>query len=607
MISKTIEPGLVWEVKKDLELYVLNFKEGGAITAPAGKQVTMTVNGVGTEIVPGYYKGDIRLMLTDVYDMTPHGLRSMAQIHTPMNPALVIRDNAVDEARSATILLQGGSYDGEKMTGTYMATTKGEQNGVIVEGGSTYEITGAQFDMEGFASCDFVGAGAAVTAIDNASVTIRDCEFNLAGVTRCAIHVGGESRVLVKDSRLINMSPDSDKIDTFSWMVGFTGTNRLVQLTDHGQVTYENCELRSNGWAISSIDGGGDVHMVMRDCFMELTGPRSHGYGAFCIGDNSVTYDHTHCKINGYPILIMGEEGIGRASIVNGSLIEGRRFGVMVHKDDNSIITLKDSAFKTGKSTICSKGSASTYEIDNVTMEPGNGVILQLMDNDETDMCTDNFYVPVGVRDEYVEGRDLAAVSDTEDVVMHISNCSLRGDFLNSTTELRANLNGVKGDAGYFMYRNLGAIRMDGFGEPADPLGHGGHANRPQANPRHRDDLQGAKNLGLFLKNVQLEGVVSSATQAYREGLYVIEPINRLELSNVTQTPAPAVNNGVVVSLDGSSVWTVTGTSYLTALTLADGAVLTAPAGKTLTMTVDGAETAVQPGAYTGKIVLTVA
>ncbi len=596
LISKTVEPGVVWGVKKDLELYVLNYKEGGAITAPEGKQVTMTVNGVGTEIVPGYYKGDIRLQLTDIYDMTPHGLRSMAQIHTPMNPALVIRDNEVDTARSATILLQDGSYDGSRMTGTYMATTKGEQNGVIIEGDSTYVIDGAQFDMEGFASCDFVGAGAAVTTIDNAKVTIQNSDFNLSGVTRCAIHVGGESDVLVKNCKLINMSPDSDKIDTFSWMVGFTGTNRLVQLTDHGRVTYENCELRSNGWAISSIDGGGDVHMVMKDCYMEMSGPRSHGYGAFCIGDNTVTYDHTHVKINGYPILIMGEEAIGRASIINGSLIEGRRFGVMVHKDQNSIITLKDSAFKTGKSTICSKGSASTYEIDNVTMEAGNGVILQMMDNDETDMCTDCFYVPVGVKDEYIEGRSLSEISEADDVVMNIANSALKGDFYNSTTNINANLNGMKGDAGHFMYRNLGAVRMDGFGE----VDWGNHANHASAT------RTGAKNLALNLKNVRIEGVISSATQAYRDGLFVIEPINRLELSNVTQTAAPTVNNGVIVSLDEKSVWTVAGTSYITALSLAEGAVLTAPEGKTLTMTVDGVETAVVAGSYTGKIVLTV-
>jgi hypothetical protein len=147
---------------------------------------------------------------------------------------------------------------------------------------------------------------------------------------------------------------------------------------------------------------------------------------------------------------------------------------------------------------------------------------------------------------------------------------------------------------------------MDGFGE-VNPHQHGGHAGAPEAKPRHKDDLQGAKNLGLYLANVQLEGIVSSATQAYREGLFVIEPINRLELSNVTQTAAPTVNNGVVVTLDEKSAWTVTGTSYITGLTLAKGAVLAAPAGKTLTMTVDGVETAVAPGAYTGKIVLTVA
>ena len=189
---------------------------------------------------------------------------------------------------------------------------------------------------------------------------------------------------------------------------------------------------------------------------------------------------------------------------------------------------------------------------------------------------------------------------------MNIANSVLSGDFLNSTTEIRANANGVKGDAGMFMYRNLGAVRMDGFGE-SDPRPHGGHAGAPEAKPRHRDDLQGAKNLALNLKNVQLTGVVSSATQAYREGLHVIEPINRLELSNVTQTPAPTVNNGVIVSLDKDSVWTVAGTSYITGLTIESGAAVAAPAGKTLTMTVDGVETAVAPGTYKGKIVLTVA
>ena len=98
--------------------------------------------------------------------------------------------------------------------------------------------------------------------------------------------------------------------------------------------------------------------------------------------------------------------------------------------------------------------------------------------------------------------------------------------------------------------------------------------------------------------------MISSATQAYREGLNLITEKNREELSNVTQTAAPTINNGVVLSLDQDSVWTVTGTSYLTALTLEEGAKVTGVDGRPLTMLVDGAETPIAPGTYTGKIAL---
>ena len=96
------------------------------------------------------------------------------------------------------------------------------------------------------------------------------------------------------------------------------------------------------------------------------------------------------------------------------------------------------------------------------------------------------------------------------------------------------------------------------------------------------------KNLALNLKNTKLEGIVSSATQHYREGLRFLEETIREELSNVTQTPAPTVNNGVLVSLDENSVWTVSGDSYITSLTLAQGATVKAPEGKQLEVTVDG-------------------
>lgn len=78
-------------------------------------------------------------------------------------------------------------------------------------------------------------------------------------------------------------------------------------------------------------------------------------------------------------------------------------------------------------------------------------------------------------------------------------------------------------------------------------------------------------------------------------------------LGEVTNTVRAAVNNGVVVRLGSGSSWTVTGTSYVTGLALAADASVKAPRGKSLTMTVDRAETAVEAGrTYSGAIVPTV-
>jgi hypothetical protein len=76
-------------------------------------------------------------------------------------------------------------------------------------------------------------------------------------------------------------------------------------------------------------------------------------------------------------------------------------------------------------------------------------------------------------------------------------------------------------------------------------------------------------------------------------------------LGEVTNTPAPALNNGVIVSLTASN-WTITGASYLTSLTIDGGSTIAAPEGSKVTMTVNGKPTPIKAGAYKGKIVFTV-
>ena len=117
----------------------------------------------------------------------------------------------------------------------------------------------------------------------------------------------------------------------------------------------------------------------------------------------------------------------------------------------------------------------------------------------------------------------------------------------------------------------------------------------------------GAKNLDIYIENATVNGVISAANAFYKDGLTQITKNNCQELSNITQIPAPPVNNGVIVTVADGGVWNVTGTSYLTKLTIEAGGNVKGSQGKPLTMTVDGVKKEVAPGEYTGLIHLTIA
>ena len=589
--NSTLAYQSTWLVEETMRFNELIICENALLVAPEGKHLTMTVNGIGVPIAKGTYKGDVVLSVTDEYALPPGGLMMMNDISRTVGAAVVIENGKVSADKSVSAIAQDGTVTDEGVDGLYVATSEGSFNGVVVAD-SEYKVSNSRFDFEGFSDNDFLGVGCGVAAVGDSRVEIDNCEFNFSGVTRCAVHAGGNSNVTVRNSRLINLSPASHWLGSFSWQVGFAGTNRLAQLCDNATVTYDNCDLITNGWGICSIDGSDDgVKMLLKDCKMELSGPRAHGYGAFCIGDNEIVYDHCDVDVYGYPMLVMGMEGKGRPSIVN-SKIRGRRFGSLVASDDHSGFDIIDSDFDTRKSSLVVKGSATTINVENTSMKAGNNVILQLMDTDEGGMDMSAFIVPVGIEDSYVEGRALSELGP-DDIYLNITGSELKGDLFNSTTNIRPTDACPHGGMGYFHDTVVGYLPAP----PAPPEG----AELPR-----KPDNKGPKNLGVTLRHTKLEGVISSAKQAYRDGLTVIHEDNRLELSNIRQWAAPTVNNGVIVDMDGDSVWTVTDTSYITGLRLAEGASVRAPEGKKLSVTVDGKPVELAPGEYSGKIVLEV-
>ena len=97
----------------------LTIEDGAVLTAPAGKFVCMTVNGVGCDPKPGRYVGDIALTLADSYPMAPHGLMRINGRGRDFQEALVVDTTAgqVVEAQCVPELVQGGTVTGEHGVG----------------------------------------------------------------------------------------------------------------------------------------------------------------------------------------------------------------------------------------------------------------------------------------------------------------------------------------------------------------------------------------------------------------------------------------------------------------------------------------------------------
>jgi hypothetical protein len=110
-------------------------------------------------------------------------------------------------------------------------------------------------------------------------------------------------------------------------------------------------------------------------------------------------------------------------------------------------------------------------------------------------------------------------------------------------------------------------------------------------------------NLVLTLDHSSITGLITASRA--RHAKPVITSLDYKLLGEVTNKPGPSVNNGLLLTLNAST-WTVTGTSYLTGLTLGEGARIKAPAGNKFSMTVNGVPTPIQPGSYKGNIVISV-
>jgi hypothetical protein len=628
---KQVDAGEIWALEETTRLSKLILEEGGAITVPEGYSLSLTVNGVETgsvlvstdavetEIAPGIYRGCVVLTVAEenIVEFSPMGPPGapVEIVEFPFRQAIYLDETGVVEEKSVLSAVVGKKKSRRGLKNKLIRSDGESFNGIFAAGGS-HTVKRTKIDLSGNGRSDFIGYGtAAMSTGEDTTLVLDRVKIVNDGVVRTAAVADGGSNLVVKNSYLQTYNgilPD-DYVPTIDmvqmravpWMLGLSGNNRATNLLGtNTKATYINSYIGSEGWGVLSTDACTTPQLTAINSTIANIG--EDGYGSYGIGDaierflgctfNVATYA-TICRDT---FVYYGDSDADVVAQLNTDLelglsnrelrrirkrptiVNSDRFGVMWHGGGTVDIS-GGTVFNTVETTFLNKGQPIALTVDGskgAELNPGNGVILQVMDDDDPGvafpaMTNTNIYTePTG--DVVLDPTHDVTVADDSDALATLSNIALAGDFYNS----------MRGDV------------PGAFGPPS---------------PR---------NMAITLVNADITGVISSSTATHllneihppigvdeTTGEPYINEGHELDykyLGMVTNTPGPAINNGVIVSLDADSSWTLTGTCHLTSLGLEEGSVVAGLNGAAVTMTVDGAVTTIAPGAYSGAIVLTV-
>jgi hypothetical protein len=573
---------------------------GGWIVAPDHKAVTLMVGGVETGGVlestpgtatllsrPGIYNYAL-LTITDenVFDYAPAGPPGTPHVLFPFREALYVDDTGVVEAKSVWGALLGPKPVAPLIKNVSITSTGQNFDGIFVAGGS-WTVKNSWIRLFGNGRSDFSGYGAAIVADgENTKLVVDRVNVVNKGVVRAAVVAEGGASVVVKNSYLETLNGvlpadyiptiDTAQMRSVPWMLSLSGNVRTTNLLGvNTKASYINSTIKSQGWGVLSTDGCTTPTLTAINSKIAITG--KDGYGSYGIGDATENFLGCTFNVASYAtisrgsFLHYGDSTPAAVSSLNTSLglgltpaelaaipnrptvVNSKRFGIMWHGGGTLDVT-GGTVFNTREATFLDKGQAIAISVDGskgVKLNPANGVLLQVMDDDDpgpdfTTMQNTKVYHEPPYPPDKIASWDLT--SPTDAAVATFSNIALRGDFFNSITSITP------------MGPPPGAGPP---GPPPSPIG---------------------KNMQITLNNSFLRGVIT-ASEANHSQTDIGADDYRL-LGEVTNTPRQAINNGVCVQLN-HSVWTCTGTSYLTKLVLGQHSNVVAPFGCRLVMTVD--------------------
>ena len=140
-------------------LSCLTISDGVTLMPPEGKLLTLTVDGIHRDLLPGTYRGSVVLSVTDpvCLDYENHG-----NIETfRMNAAVAVRDGKYVAGSSVEAAQISGKVGDGAADGLVLRSEGDYFGGVYVDGGH-FELRNTDIVMNGHGGSDAVGYGASV-------------------------------------------------------------------------------------------------------------------------------------------------------------------------------------------------------------------------------------------------------------------------------------------------------------------------------------------------------------------------------------------------------------------------------------------------------------
>lgn len=597
----------------------LVIKDGGEIKVPEGKNVTLTVNGVHQDIAPGIYEGDVVLSVTEGFGRSG-GFGPPGPVPTNFTAAIRAENGQICEEKSVLAAVRG-EMPSEGIIKDIAISSQGNKLGGIDLKDGSYQLNHVSVQMNGYGGNDFSGQGAAVSVSGNAQVEIDGLTVENAGVIRSGVIVTDDAAVTVRNSRIVAMGGDAEQYNAADadvggmlcvpWQLGLQGNCRATSVLTRGSVDYIESEISAQGWGALSVDGTAEsqswedysIHLGTKNCKVNILGPS--GYGAFSIGPCKDVFEDTVFHVPDYALIQANETA---SADFQGCTVNSGRFGVMSYANQGGTLNVENSTFNTGSATFLIKGCYPQITVKNSILNSDDGTLLQMIDCDDPNYGLTGMDLDAQVP-EKISAHDVTKVNYHDFYLYNKLLCKNKPTDVQATfrdMSLYGNLyNAISNTCPVGTYNPNPAPA----GPPPEQLEK--MIEKGEIEPPAPDDMPNftktpstayPANLFVRLVNVNYEGVVTASVA--RHAVKRSGRENYAELGKVRNTPCPVVNNGVILSLDEASSWTVSGECYLSALYIAKGTNVSGKDGKSVHMSVDGKPQPIVPGSYCGNIVI---